>query len=137
MDTGLTLLGALDALFFFGGMLSAVLLPGWLQKRHREATRRQIALTEALDSEFGPIIAPVVKKPIWGPWRIEIAVPVGRWDTVGRILAVADDAFSISDGVHPSPYQLVLGGAHDVMRQKRERHAGQAPGRLAGRSVAA
>ena len=137
MDTGLTLLGALDALFFFGGILSAVLLPGWLQRRHREAARRQIALTEALDAEFGPVVAPVVKKPFRGPWRIEIAMPVGRWDTVGRIIAVADDVFSNTEGVRPSPYQLILAGAHDFMRWESETGAGQAAGRLAGRPAAA
>jgi hypothetical protein len=137
MDTGLTLLGALDALFFFGGILSAVLLPGWLQKRHRETARRQIALTEALDGEFGPIVAPVVKKPIWGPWRIEIAVPLGRPDTVGRILAIADEVFSTVDEISPSQYRLVLTGEHDSLRQTSGARVGRAAGRLAGRPAAA
>lgn len=137
MDTGLTLLGALDALFFFGGILSVVLLPGWLQRRHREAARRQIALTEALDGEFGPIVAPVVKKPLWGPWRIEIVVPLGRPDTVGRILAVADDVFSTVDGIRPSQYRLVLTGEHDSMGRTSGARVGRAAGRLAGRPAAA
>jgi hypothetical protein len=137
MDTGLTLLGALDALFFFGGILSAVVLPGWLQKRHREAARRQIALTEALDGELGPIVAPVVKKPIWGPWRIEIAVPLGRPEIVGRILAIADEVFSTVDEIRPSQYRLVLTGQHDSLRQTSGARVGRAAGRLAGRPVAA
>ena len=137
MDTGLTLLGAFDALFFFGGMLSAVLLPGWLQKRHRETARRQIALTEALDGEFGPIVAPVVKMPLWGPWRIEIVVPLGRPDTVGRILAIADEVFSTVDEISPSQYRLVLTGEHDSLRQTSGARVGRAAGRLAGRPAAA
>jgi hypothetical protein len=137
MDKGLTLLGALDALFFFGGILTVFLLPGWLQSRHREAARRQIALTEALDSDLGPIVAPVVKKSIWGPWRIEIVVPGGRWDTVGKILAAADDLFSNADGVHALPYKLVLVSEHDTERRTRGPRAGQAAGRLAGRPAAA
>jgi len=137
MDTGLTLVGALVALSYFGGILSIVFLPSWLRRRRREAVRRQVVLTEALDGQLGPIVAPMVKKPIWGPWRIEIVVPVGRWDTVGRLLAVADDVFANSDGVRPSPYQLVLAGEHDFMRQTRGTRAGHAPERLAGRPAAA
>ena len=137
MDTGPTFVGVLVALSYFGGILSTVLLPSWLGRRRREAARRQVVLTEALDGQLGPIVAPTVKKPIWGPWRIEVVVPVGRWDTVGRLLAVADDVFANSDGARPSPYRLVLAGGHDLVRQTRGTRAGKAPGRLAGRPAAA
>lgn len=133
MDTGMALVGVLVALFYFGGILSIVLLPSWLGRRRGEAVRRQVVLTDALDGQLGPIVAPTVKKPIWGPWRIEVVVPVGRWDTVGRLLALADDVFAKSDGVRPSPYRLVLAAEHDFMRQTRGTRGKQAPGRLAGR----
>jgi hypothetical protein len=108
MDTSLTLFGVLDALFFFGGISSLIVLPGWLQKRHREVARRQIRLTDALDAECGPVVAPVVKKPLWGPWRIEIAVPFAHAATVGQILAVAHEVLAVAEGMSQNRYRFVL-----------------------------
>lgn len=108
MGTSLTLLGVLDALFFFGGVVSLIVLPGWLQKRHREMARSQSRLTDALDAEWGPVVAPVVKKPLWGPWRIEIAVPMAQAAAVGQILAVAHEVLAVAEGMSPSRYRFVL-----------------------------
>jgi len=108
METGLTWLGALCALVFFGGIAGIVLLPAWLQNRQRELVRRQIELTDALDGMFGPIVAPVVKRPFWGPWKIELAVPFDRLAVLGRIVAVANEALTATMGFNPRRYRIVL-----------------------------
>jgi hypothetical protein len=119
MNTGLTLLGAMIVLSYCLLILSAIILPGWLERRRRETGELQGTLTGAIDAEVGPIVAPVVKRPFWGPWRIEIAVPLGRADTVGRILARAHKTLSAVDGMHPTAYRLVLAHNSDAVRFPR------------------
>ena len=137
MNAHVTLLGALDALFFFGGMLSLIVLPGWLQKRHRETARRQIAITEALDAEFGQMVAPVVTKPIGRAWRIEISIPLGRTDAAGHIVETVDHVLSVMDGVAPSRYRILLTPKADPAGETSGFGAERRPGRLAGRPAAA
>lgn len=111
MHAGLTFLGVLDALVFFGGIVGIMVLPGWLQTRHQEMTRRQIALTDALDAEFGPVVTPLVRKPFWGPWRIEMAVPCARPAMVARILAMTHEMLSVAERTSPVRYRIVLTAA--------------------------
>jgi hypothetical protein len=108
MDSGVTILAVFDAVFFFGGILSVIILPGWLQARRREMARRQISLTDALDAEFGPIVAPVVTKPLRGPWVIEIEAPLVDRAQVGKMLAVIHDTLCVVHGMVPGSYLIVL-----------------------------
>src|SRR4029450_10211537 len=39
---------------------------------------RKGGLPDPRAGELGPIVAPLVAKPLGGPWRVEIRVPVGR-----------------------------------------------------------
>jgi len=138
MNTGLTLFGAMIVLSYCLLILGAVVVPGWIEKRRREAAELQGILTDAIDAEVGPIVAPVVKRPIWGPWQIEIAVPLGRRDTVGRILARAHKMLSAVDGMRPGAYRLVLAHKSDAIRfprNPRPRRASVPP--LAGGHVRA
>ncbi len=138
MNTGLTLFGAMIALLYSLTILGAIVLPGWLERRRREAAELQAIITDAIDGEVGPIVAPVVKRPIWGPWRIEIAAPLGRRDTVGRILARAHKTLSAADGMRPGAYRLVLAHKSDAIRfprNPRPRRASVSP--LAGGHVRA
>jgi len=137
METGLTLLGALCALVFFGGIAGAVLLPGWLQRRQRESVRRQIELTDALDGTFGPIVAPVVKRPFWGPWTIELAVPFDRLAVLGRIVAVADDVLSVAMGLSPNRYRIILTPRGHAVHEVSQKSAKGDAGRWAGDPLAA
>ncbi|HYL80661.1 MAG TPA: hypothetical protein VEU07_07610, partial [Candidatus Acidoferrum sp.] len=76
METGTILLGmAVFSLVVFVVVGGPALLADWLRTRSEEAIRRQIALTDAIDSQLGPIVSPVVKNPLWGPWQVQIAVP--------------------------------------------------------------
>ena len=83
-------------------------LTEWLQGRRRETLRRQIALAEAIEREFGPIVAPVVKKPLWGPWQIRLAVPFTRAVTVGTVLSLAHRVLAFADRMNSGRYQIVL-----------------------------
>jgi hypothetical protein len=127
MNTGTTLLGTMIVLSYCLLLAGAIVLPGWLERRHRETGELQGTLTGAIDAAVGPIVAPVVKRPFWGPWRIEIAVPLGRPDTVGRILASAHETLSAVEGMRPGAYRLVLAHKSDAIRFPREPRPRRAP----------
>ncbi len=138
MGIGLMLLGMLVFwLFVFLWIGGPMILMGWLQNRRHEATRRQIALTEAIDSQLGAIVAPVVKKPLWGPWQIQIAVPFARPATVGRIIAVAHEVLSVADRMNPGRYQIVLTPKPDGTRGERETDASHSAERWPGDPIVA
>jgi hypothetical protein len=116
METILNFAWAVIALLVVLGFVGSAILPGWLRRRRSESARRQIVLTDALDAELGPIVAPVVTRPFWGPWQIEIAAPLARPITVGRILAVTRRALG-SDGMAPDAYRVILCDRPDSTRQ--------------------
>jgi hypothetical protein len=130
METTLNFVWAVIALLVVLGFVGSAILPGWLRRRRAESARRQIVLTDALDAELGPIVAPVVTRPVWGPWRIEIAAPLARPITVGRILAVTRRALG-SDGMTPDAYRVVLCDRPDSTRRARKSGTGRAGGRWA------
>jgi hypothetical protein len=80
-------------------------LAAWRDARREGMIARQIRLSDAIADELGPIVAPVVVKPLGGPWRVEIKVPVGRPAIVSRIVAIAHDTLTRSGA---SRYELVL-----------------------------
>jgi hypothetical protein len=109
MGTVQTLLGtAVVSLLAFLWIGAPILLTTWLRKRRAETTRWQIALTDAIDGQLGMIVAPVVKRPLWGPWQIRLAVPFTRPSSAARILAVAHQALSAVEHASPGRYQIVL-----------------------------
>jgi hypothetical protein len=109
MNTSSLLLAvAMVTLYFFLWIGAPILLVGWLRSRRQEAIQRQIALTDAIDGQLGPVVSPVVTKPLWGPWRVRIAMPLTRPVPVGRILAITHGVLSGVDRVNPGHYQIVL-----------------------------
>jgi len=108
MQMDLTFGGAVLALSYTAALAAAVAGPAWLRRRRAEAARLQILLTEAVDGALGPLVAPVVRRPLIGPWRIEIAAPLGRPGLVGRILAAAHAALAAAGGPPPGSYRIVL-----------------------------
>ena len=125
METALNFAWAVIALLVVLGFVGSANLPGWLRRRRGESARRQIVLTDALDAELGPIVAPVVTRPFRGPWRIEIAAPFARPVTVGRILAVTRRALA-ADGMAPDAYRVVLCDRPDSTRGAGKPRAGRA-----------
>jgi hypothetical protein len=80
-------------------------LAAWRDRRREAMVARQIRLTDALADEVGPIVAPLVTKPLGRPWRVRIRVPAGRPATVSRIVAVAHDTLTRTGA---GRYELVL-----------------------------
>jgi hypothetical protein len=106
--SSLLLAAAIVALYVFLWIGAPILLLGWLRSRRQEAIQRQVALTDAIDARLGPIVSPVVTKPLWGPWRVRISMPLTRPMPVSRILAIAHEVFSGIDRANPAHYQVVL-----------------------------
>ena len=106
--SSLLLAVAMVALYVFLWIGAPILLVGWLRSRRQVAIQRQIALTDAIDARLGPIVSPAVTKPLWGPWRVRIAMPFTRPAPVGRILAIAHGVLSGIDRVNPGHYQILL-----------------------------
>lgn len=125
---------ALLGFVLVGGPMLAV---DWFRKRRRVVTEHQITLTEALDAELGPIVAPVVRKPLFRPWEIRIAVPFLQSAALARMVSVVDDVFSGVDGGRGLSYRIVLSAKQDGLRETRRRHAHRSPKRWAGNPVGA
>jgi hypothetical protein len=136
METSLNFVWAVIALLVVLGFVGSAILPGWLRRRRSESARRQIVLTDALDAELGPIVAPVVIRPLLGPWRIEITAPLARPVTVGRILAVTRRALG-SDGMAPDAYRILLCDRPDSTRGAGKSRAGRSGRRWASNPTAA
>jgi hypothetical protein len=83
-------------------------LAAWLQRRRDAAIARQVALTDAIASELGAVVAPVVKRPLWGPWLIEIAVPFSRPATTATVLSIAHRVLSFAGRQAAGRYRIVL-----------------------------
>jgi hypothetical protein len=86
-------------------ILGLLALAAWRDHRREAMVARQVRLTDAIADELGPIVAPLVTKPLGGPWRVEIQVPVGRPATVSRIVAIAHDTLTRAGA---GRYELVL-----------------------------
>lgn len=100
-------------------------LAAWRERRVKAAVARQIALTDAIAAEFGAIVAPVVRKPLWGPWEIEIAVPFARPAAVGTILSIAHRVLAFAERTRPGRYRIVLTPQEEPVQ--RPAHAPVAP----------
>ena len=86
-------------------ILGLLALAAWRDRRREAMVARQVRLTDAIADELGPIVAPVVAKPLGRPWRVQIQVPVGRPATVSRIVAIAHDTLTRTAA---GRYELVL-----------------------------
>ncbi len=120
----------LVALLLVGGPM---LLMNWIRRRRQASVDRQIELTDALDEQFGPVVAPVVRNPLFGPWEIQIAVPLWllRSATLAGILPVVDDVFAAA-GVGSHAYRVILRARPGSLRVAPVlRPAGWNPGRSA------
>jgi hypothetical protein len=129
--------GAAFALLVFVLVGGPMILVDWSRKRRRMAIERQIALTDALDGRLGSMVSPVVTKPLWGPWEVQIAVPFTRSAAVGRILSVVDGVFSRLEGTNSPSYRIVLDAKQRPIREARAPRARGSAKRWAGGPVAA
>ena len=86
-------------------ILGLLALAAWRDHRREAMVARQVRLTDAIADELGPIVAPLVAKPLGGPWRVQIQVPVGRPATVSRIVAIAHETLTRAGA---GRYELIL-----------------------------
>jgi hypothetical protein len=85
--------------------LALLALGAWRDRRREAVVAQQIRLTDSIAEELGAIVAPVVTKPLRGPWRAEIRIPIGQPAAVSRIVAIAHDTLTRAGA---SRYELVL-----------------------------
>lgn len=106
MPAVLMLIGVAVVLGF--ALVAGPVLVDRSRRRRALAVERQIALTDALDGRLGPVVAPVVRKPLWGPWEIRIAVPFLHPAALATILAVVEDTLGGMPDLDSRPYRVVL-----------------------------
>lgn len=121
-----TILAGLPFLLFvlvmasiFGG---PVVLVDWLRKRRREAVMQQIILTDKIYAQFGAIASPEVKRPLWGPRRIEFQVRSGA---VAKVLVAAHEVLSAAERMNLGRYQIVLTPVQEPVREEEKTPARQ------------
>ena len=88
----------------FLSVVALLLLAEWRERARAAAAARQIRLTDAIAAELGAVVAPVVTRGYGGPWRVRIAVPLGRPATVARVLAITHRVVERMTG----RYEIVL-----------------------------
>ncbi len=69
-----------------------------LQDRRDRARDQQIALTDAIHWELGPVAAPTVRRKLLGGWRVSMAVPLDQPPVVAALLRVTARKFSVDEG---------------------------------------
>ena len=117
MHTGMVLIsGAVLVLIGFALLGGPMFLVDWSLKRRQTVIERQVALTDAIDGQIGPTVAAVVRKSLFGPWEIQIAVPVHQSAMVARILSVVDEVFPDIGGEGSLVYRIFLAARPDSPR---------------------
>src|SRR2546421_9596175 len=66
-----------------------VLAEAW-QRRRARIIARQIRLTDAVHAEMGAVVAPLVEKPAFRPWRVVFPIHGERAPELGRLITIAD-----------------------------------------------
>ena len=86
--------------FPFVVVVALVRLAVRVERARAAAISRQIALTDALHRDLGPVVSPWVTRR-GGRWRVSVAVPFDRPAIVEAVLADVQRAF-------PERFELVL-----------------------------
>jgi hypothetical protein len=60
------------------------------QRARGRVIAHQIMLTDAIHAELGALVAPVVEKHVFRPWRVIYPMPDGRTTDVARLITIAD-----------------------------------------------
>src|SRR5262249_59884599 len=76
-----------------GAVIAVLKLVERAQRSRDEARARQIMLTDAIHERLGAVVAPVVRKRPWGPWQVDVAVPLACPDTVRTVVAVTREVW--------------------------------------------
>ena len=79
-----------------------------IQRRREERVARQIALTDAIHRELGPVAAPDVTRSLSGEWTVSMRLPLEREATVGVITRLTQDLFRRLDRQETPRLRLLL-----------------------------
>ena len=116
-----TVLASLPFLLFLLVMASLLggpaVLVDWLRKRRREAVMQQILLTDKIYAEYGAIASPEVKRPLWGPRKIEFQVGPGA---TAKVLVAAHEVLSVADRMKLGRYQIILTPIQGRVREEEK-----------------
>ena len=104
----LSSLSLLVAPFPIALLVAALWLATWRQRLRLAEIARQIAVTDAIHAVLGAVVSPVVRRTLWGGWRLTIPVPLDRPDTVTQVVDAAYGAFSPSERSRPGRFEIVL-----------------------------
>jgi len=104
----LSSLSLLVALSPIALMVAALWLSSWRQQRRLAEVARQIAVTDAIHAVLGAVVSPVVRRTLWGGWRLTIPVPLDRPEIVTPVVEAAYGAFSASERSTPGRVEIVL-----------------------------
>ncbi|MEX2147766.1 MAG: hypothetical protein WED01_12215 [Candidatus Rokuibacteriota bacterium] len=116
MELMLTLLAVLVLVMLPVLALGALLaLVTRLQRSRAHVIAQQIALTDAIHAELGAVAAPVVAKPVFGPWRVSFAVPFGRPALVEQLVVITSRVLGAAS---PAGVRIVLTPRADVPRAR-------------------
>jgi hypothetical protein len=88
-------------------LVAALQLSSWRQRVRLAEIARQIAVTEAIHAALGAVVSPVVRRTLWGGWRLAIPVPLDRPDVVVQVPDAASVAFSAAERTSPR-FEIVL-----------------------------
>lgn len=106
--TATTLLGIAIVLGPFAAILGLLRLADRITERRDARYARQIALTDAIHRELGPIVAPTVSRRRGGGWLIRVTVPFDAPEVIATILRITDERFGAGAGSGRPPYEVVL-----------------------------
>jgi hypothetical protein len=101
----LSLLVALSPLVL---IVAALTLSSWRQRVRAGEISRQIAVTDAIHAALGAVVSPVVRRTVWGGWRLTIPVPLDRPDTVVQVVEAAYGVFDAVERTRPGRFAIVL-----------------------------
>jgi hypothetical protein len=76
-----------------------------VQRSRTRVIEQQIALTDAIHAELGAVAAPVVVKPMFGPWRVTFIVPFTRPALVEQLILITSRVLA---SVSPTGIRIVL-----------------------------
>jgi hypothetical protein len=93
----------------FAGVAALLAAAGALQRARAAVAARQVALTDAVHRDLGPVVSPWVARRPFGRWRVTITVPLDRPGFVAAVLDVVRGAFA-------EPFDIVLRPAASATR---------------------
>ncbi len=105
----LTLLGLIAAILVPpAAVIGLLLLTAKIQRAREDAAARQVAVTDAIHRELGPVVAPIVRRRGWRAWELRVAVPLERPAFAGTVLAIAHRTLARFDPRSISRVHFVL-----------------------------